>query len=390
MLRPPLAERRPSWRIEAGRRLADGRFEDAPLVLADGRIAADDGPADRRFDATGLLVLPGIVDVHGDAFERQLMPRPGVGFDLATALFDTDRQLLANGITTAFHGVTRSWEPGLRGADNARALLDALESLADTLVVDTRFHLRHETFNLDGEAELIDWISRRRVGCLAFNDHMSAVVKSRSKPQKLATMVERSGLDHDDFVALIDAVHARADEVRPSIERLAAAARAAGVPMLSHDDVDPAMRHWYRDLGVAVSEFPTNEATARAAVAEGEATVFGAPNVLRGGSHTGCPGAAEMVAKGLCSILASDYYYPALTAAPFRLAADGVGDLAATWDLVSANPAAALGLADRGRLAAGLRADVILVEAVPARPPRVVATFVDGRLAHCADGARIA
>ncbi len=67
-----------------------------------------------RFDATGLLVLPGIVDIHGDAFERQLQPRPGVDFPADIALADTESQLLANGITTAFHGVTLSWEPGLR------------------------------------------------------------------------------------------------------------------------------------------------------------------------------------------------------------------------------------------------------------------------------------
>lgn len=390
MLRPPLADRLPSWTLTGGRVLADGRFEEKAVVLDAGRIAEGAGPTDRRFDATGLLVLPGIVDVHGDAFERQIMPRPGVGFDLATALFDTDRQLLANGITTAFHGVTWSWEPGLRGAENARALLDALERLAGDLLVDTRYHLRHETYNLDGEAEILDWIARGRLGCLAFNDHTTELARYRAKPEKLAKMIERSGLDRDDFVALVENVHARAEAVGPSIERLAAAARAAGLPMLSHDDVSPEMRHWYRGLGVAVAEFPMDEATARAARDEGEATVFGAPNVLRGGSHTGCPAAAEMVAKDLCAILASDYFYPALAAAPFRLAADGVRPLETAWDLVSANPAAAFGLADRGRLSPGLRADAILVDAAAGRPPRVVAAFVAGRLAHCADGARIA
>lgn len=390
MLRPPLSDRLPSWTLAGGRVLVDGTFEETALTLDAGRIVEGTRPTDRRFDATGLLVLPGIVDVHGDAFERQIMPRPRVSFDLATALFDTDRQLLANGITTAYHGVTWSWEPGLRCADNARALLDALEDLEGDLLVDTRYHLRHETYDLDGEAEILEWIAERRIGCLAFNDHTTGLAKHRGKPEKLATMIERSGLDPDDFVALVENMHTRADAVPASIERLAAAARAAGVPMLSHDDVSPQMRHWYRGLGVAVSEFPMDEPTARAAVAEGEATVFGAPNVLRGGSHTGCPAAADMVAKGLCTILASDYFYPALAAAPFRLAADGVRPLEETWDLVSANPAAAFGLADRGRLAPGLRADVILVETANDRPPRVIATFAAGRLAHCAEGARIA
>ncbi len=385
----PTSPARP-WEIVGGTVLIDGRMRAADLALA-GTIVADASSDAARFDAGGLLVLPGIVDVHGDAFERQIMPRPGVSFDLDTALADTDRQLVANGITTAFHGVTWSWEPGLRGADNARALLDALERAVHRLAADTRFHLRHETFNLDGEAEILDWIAAGRIGCLAFNDHMSGVLKDRARPEKIARMIERSGLDPADFHTLIECVHARRDEVPGSIERLAAAARAAAVPMLSHDDGSPDVRRRFRGLGATIAEFPIDEATAEAAIEAGEPTVFGAPNVLRGGSHTGCPSAAEMVARGLCTVLASDYYYPALAAAPFRLARDGRAAFADAWALVSANPAAAMGLTDRGRLAPGLRGDVVVIDA-GVEPPRVVATFAAGRPVHlaCTDRLTIA
>ncbi|MDK9696239.1 MAG: alpha-D-ribose 1-methylphosphonate 5-triphosphate diphosphatase [Siculibacillus sp.] len=381
---------RSAWRLAGGHVLRDGRMETGDLVLAEGRVAEADLSADRVFDASGLLVLPGIVDIHGDAFERQVMPRPGVSFDLVTALLDTDRQLVANGITTAFHGVTRSWEPGLRGAENARGLLAAIEKLGDALAVDTRFHLRHETYNLDGEAEILDWIRAGRIGCLAFNDHMEGTLKQRSRPEKIGKMVERSGLDRDDFRRLVDVVHSRRDEVPASIECLAAAARVAGIAMLSHDDASPTMRRWFRDLGVAVAEFPVDEATAAEAVAAGEATVFGAPNVLRGGSHTGCPSATEMVRRGLCSILASDYYYPSLATAPFRLVAEGAASFEAAWALVSTAPAAAMGLTDRGRLERGLRADLVAIDPEgPGRAPRVVATFVAGRPVHLVDADRI-
>ena len=389
-----VAPHRPSpaldWSLEGGRILRAGGFADGDLALDGGLLVDAPATGARVVDARGLLVLPGIVDVHGDAFERQVMPRPGVSFDLVTALLDTDRQLVANGITTAFHGVTRSWEPGLRGAENARALLAALETLGDALAVDTRYHLRHETSNLDGEAEILDWLRAGRVGCLAFNDHMAATLRDRAHPAKIGKLIERSGLERDDFLRLIEVVDERRAEVPASIERIAAAARAAGIPMLSHDDVSPDRRRWFRAMGVVVAEFPVDEATAREAIEAGEATVFGAPNVLRGGSHTGCPSAADMVRRGLCSILASDYYYPALPAAPFRLAADGAAGLADAWALVSTNPAAALGLADRGRLGTGLRADVVLVDPDgPDRRPRVVATFVAGRLVHLADASRL-
>src|SRR5207302_2990135 len=162
-------------RIERGRVLIGDAFADATVDIGqDGHIAGLDlaASAVRRIDANGLLVLPGIVDIHGDAFERQMMPRPGVGFDLDIALLDSDRQVLANGITTVFHGVTWSWEPGLRGPENARMMLEGIERLRPRLGADTRFHLRHETFNLDAEPEIMRWLAGRRIGLMAFNDHM--------------------------------------------------------------------------------------------------------------------------------------------------------------------------------------------------------------------------
>src|SRR5499427_9090571 len=139
-------------------------------------------------------------------------------------------------------------------------------------------------------------------------------------------------------------------------------ARNAGVQMLSHDDKTPAEREAFRAQGVTIAEFPVNEETAREAAAGGDAIVYGAPNVVRGGSHTGWTKASDMIAKGLCSVLASDYYYPAPLLSAFRLADDKVLPLSKAWDLISAAPARATGLSDRGVLAAGHRADLLLVD----------------------------
>lgn len=373
--------------IAGGRVLAE-RFEETSLSVEGGRIAGvggDTGPAGLVLHAAGCLVLPGIVDCHGDAFERHVMPRPGVSFDIDLALRDADRALLASGITTAFHGVTWSWEPGLRGAENARRLVERIAALAPELGADTRFHMRHETFNLDAEDEIRAWLRDGRIGVLAFNDHTEGTLKSRHRPDKIGKMVERTGLSHEAFMALVDRVYARKGEVAGSIVRLAEAARAAGVPMFSHDDMSPQMRREHRELGIAVAEFPIDEATARDAAEAGEPIVFGAPNVVRGGSHTGCPAAEAMVRAGLCTILASDYYYPALPLAPFLLAQRGAAAFPEAWKLVSENPAEALGLTDRGRIAPGLRADLVIVRPEPT--PRVVATIAGGRLVHLAEQA---
>jgi alpha-D-ribose 1-methylphosphonate 5-triphosphate diphosphatase len=379
--------------VAGGRALLGHELVETSLSVADGQIV-EIGTINRSsapsLDAGDLLVLPGIVDIHGDAFERQMMPRPGVDFPLDVALVDTDRQVIGNGITTVFHATTWSWEPGLRSGDNARGLLEAIEGLRPRLAADTRFHLRHETYNLDAEDEIAEWLSARRVDLFAFNDHMDATVASLEQPHKRQRMVDRTGLSGEAFDRLVERVTSQADDVPASIARLAAAARQAGVRMLSHDDDTPEMRKAFRGQGVAIAEFPVNEETAREAASGGDAIVFGAPNVVRGGSHTGWTRASDMIAKGLCTVLASDYYYPAPLLAAFRLAADGILQLPRAWDLISAAPAQAAGLTDRGMLAQGRRADILLVDdRLPLRP-RIIAVIAAGRLVHLSEPGRLA
>jgi alpha-D-ribose 1-methylphosphonate 5-triphosphate diphosphatase len=378
--------------IEGGKTLLDDRILEAPMRVADGVIASAGtakGGDSITIDARNLLVLPGIVDIHGDAFERQMMPRAGVDFPIDVALVESDRQAIGNGITTVFHATTWSWEPGLRSAANARHLLEAIETLRPRLNADTRFHLRHETYNLDAEPTIKQWLAEGRIDLLAFNDHMDGTVANMDKPEKRQRMVDRTGLSSSAFDRLVSDVMSRADAVPASIAGLAEAARAANVRMLSHDDDTPATRKALRAQGITIAEFPINEETAREAKDGGDFIVFGAPNVVRGGSHTGWTKAADMIAAGLCSVLASDYYYPAPLLAAFRLAADGIVPLQHAWSLISAAPAAAAGLSDRGRLATGCRADIVLIDdAIPLRP-RVVAVIAAGQLVHLTEANRL-
>lgn len=361
----------------------------ADIHVADGRvqrIGVPPAPGARVVHAGGLTLLPGICDLHGDAFERQLMPRPKVRFPTNLALVDTDRQMLANGITTAFHGLTWSWEPGLRGRDAALTFLDALDHLRPRLGCDTRVHLRHEVYNVDAADQIVDWLAGGRIHLLAFNDHLPMFRRRLDRPQDLAQYAERAHMDLDAFAALIRAVGERAAEVAPTNARLAAAARAAGLVMASHDDDSPATTRAFHHLGCTLCEFPLTEDTATAARALGNAVIMGAPNVVRGGSHlAGGLTAAAMVKAGLVDVLTSDYFYPALPQAVFRLVADGVTDLGTAWALVSTNPARAAGLTDRGAIAAGQRADLVLVDDADPALPRVLATFVAGRPAFAAD-----
>jgi alpha-D-ribose 1-methylphosphonate 5-triphosphate diphosphatase len=375
------------WVIEGGAVLRAGGGAPAPgdLALADGRVAERAPPGAARFDARGLLVLPGLVDIHGDAHERQLQPRPGIEFPAALALRDSAAQLVASGITTAYLGVTLSWEPGLRSTEAWRALVAAREAEAPRLGCDLRIHLRFEADNFDALEEALADIGAGRVHLLGFNDHTPAILRRLDDDRQAAKYAGRAGMEPAAFRALAERAGARRHEVPAALSRIAGAARAAGIPMLSHDDASAEERALYHGLGASICEFPMAESVALAARAAGEAVVMGAPNVVRGRSHMGWASAAPLAERGVVTVLASDYYWPAMLEAAFVLVRRGTLDLAGAWALMSGNPAEALGLADRGRLAPGLRGDVVVVDpAVPA----VVATFCAGRLAWLSpDGA---
>lgn len=347
------------------------------VVVRDGRIdRLGEGGGGRSFDASGLLVLPGIVDLHGDAFERQIQPRPGVDFPVDIALRDTESQLLANGITTAFHGVTLSWEPGLRSLTAWRAMLAALDGGRWTC--DMRVHLRWEAFNLEALETAIADIEAGRVHLLAFNDHTPSILKKLKDPVEGAKYSGRAGMKMDAFKTLADGVASRAHEVSPALRRIAAAAVAAGLPMASHDDDTIAVRDEFRALGARICEFPMAENVGAAAVAAGDYVAMGCPNVVRGGSHLGWASAARLAEAGICNVLTSDYYYPAMMRAAFILSQRGALDLAHAWKLISENPARAGGLTDRGVIEAGRRADLVVVDP---NKSGVVATIVLGKLA---------
>lgn len=346
-----------NWVLKGGHVLREDGLQPGDLHISDGRIA-DAASGAEVLDAAGFWLLPGIVDVHGDAVERIMMPRPGVTFPLSLALEEADRQMLANGITTAFHGLTISWEPGLRSLATARAFVEALERTR--LACDTRINFRWETFALDAMDEIISWFMRLPGSIFSLNDHTTTHLNLPPSSRKIIRMAERNGLPPEDCLTRLADVAARAGEVPAATLRMTRAARDAGMPMFAHDEISMATREENRVLGIRVSEFPMTADTAQSARRAGEHVVLGAPNVLRGGSHNKAVDAAPAIREGLGTVLASDYYYPSQLHAAFMLADQGL-PFAQAWRCVSASAADAARLGDRGRLECGLRADVIAV-----------------------------
>ncbi|MEO1060738.1 MAG: alpha-D-ribose 1-methylphosphonate 5-triphosphate diphosphatase [Actinomycetota bacterium] len=343
-------------------------------VIAAVGTVPDDG---QRIDLPGRWVLPGIVDLHGDAVERALSPRPSAPMPVAAALMENDRAMLAAGITTAYVSLTDGFEPGLRSRQRLREVIAAWRELRPTLGCDTRIHVRHERCNTEDLDELLGWIGDGTVELLSLNDH--APPPGHGSDGTAAAVRARTGLPLDVATEIAETALARRAEGLEQEPRLVEAAHAVGVPLASHDDADPEQVARSAALGVRIAEFPFTLDAAHAAQAADAAVLLGAPNLVRGGSHLGNLAVVDAVAAGAVDVLASDYHYPALAAGALRLVDEQRTDLATAWGLVAGGPARAVGLTDRGRIEAGLRADLVVIDpAAPVRTPELV--MVGGRV----------
>lgn len=350
------------------------------LSFAGGEVVAE--PAGRAVDLSGCLILPGIVDLHGDGFERHVAPRRGAMTDMEEGIAAAAAELAAHGITTAVMAQFYSWEGGLRGPDFAAQVMPAIAAARARVVPDLIPQLRFETHLLDDYATLPGLLDEWQVPYLVFNDHLAhdRLAEGR-KPKQLTGQALKAGRNPEKHFEFLMQLHARGSQVPAALDALCARLTAQGVRLGSHDDPTTEARAAWRTRGVRIAEFPETLAAAEAARGAGDAIIMGAPNLVRGGSHKGNVSALDLAAMGLCDALASDYHYPSPRRAALMLARTGVLPFEAAWDLVSAGPARVLGLEDRGGLEAGKRADFIVLEE---ETGRVAAVFAGGRVAHMA------
>jgi alpha-D-ribose 1-methylphosphonate 5-triphosphate diphosphatase len=358
---------------------------DCPVLIENGRIAAigaDAGAAAEEIRLpSGTLLLPGFVDLHGDAIEKAAEPRPGAAFPLPLAVAEADRRAVAAGITTAFHALSFAGGAlGLRSAAGAAALARAVVASRGRLLGDARLHLRYEVTEEGALPTLLDLLAEGIGDLVSLMDHTPGRGQFRDLAAWVAFQARSYGRGAAEAAALAAAAAAGQAGAGERATRLAAAARAAGIALASHDDDDPAMVAALRGLGIGISEFPVTLAAAAAAREAGLASVVGAPNVVRGGSQAGGLSAAEAIALGHADCLCSDYAPQAMLPAVLRLAEDGVLPLHAAAALAAAAPAAAAGFPDRGRIACGLRADLLATPATGWREALVSAVWVQGRL----------
>src|SRR6056297_4059444 len=368
----------PDLRLTGAQVLTPQGLADQPLALGDGLIT--DTTPRREVDLKGFLVLPGIVDMHGDAFEKHLAPRRGAMKELDQGLIATEAELAANGITTATLAQFYSWEGGMRGAEFAGRVFASLAQVRPRLVTDLRAQLRFETPMLEAYDAVREVVAAHDISYVVFNDHLPHEALAKGKrPPRLTGQALRIGRNPEKHLAYMQALHAGMDQVPAALDALCADLAARGVLMGSHDDHTAQDRAIWRARGVRLSEFPETLDAAEAAHDAGDAVVLGAPNTVRGGSHKGNVSATDLIVMGYCDALASDYHYPSLRRAALQLADTGVLDLAGAWGLISSGPARVLGLSDRGDLSPGKRADLVVMDA---KTRSICATLSGGRISY--------
>lgn len=362
----------------------DGWMPDATVLVAEGKfvnvVQGEQPSGYQSMDASGLWMLPGIVDIHGDAFERMICPRPGVNFPLEMAIAENDRTLLAAGITTFFYSITDSFEPSLRGRDTVRQIIPIVLNEHSALQVDSRIHIRHEQGNTEHFDELVHWLETGKIHLLSLNNHLPPNTDDETLARYTKGLRQRVKLSDAEIRHMVETAMQRLEDGLHQIEQLVQQAHQLGVPVASHDDETEEDVATSQRRKVAIAEFPASIPLAAKSRKYGAAVLMGAPNLVRGGSHVGYMSVAAAAEAGVLDCLCSDYHYPSLFHAPFKLAEMGLMPFEEAWKTVSTYPAKAAGIGDtKGSIAPGLDADFLLVQPGRTLPSAIASVYIKGQ-----------
>ncbi|VVO26853.1 alpha-D-ribose 1-methylphosphonate 5-triphosphate diphosphatase [Pseudomonas fluorescens] len=315
-------------------------------------------------DLHGDYLLPGLIELHTDNLEKHMTPRPGVDWPSTSAILSHDAQIVAAGITTVFDALSiGDVNPKGNRMQKLSAMLEGIASAntAGLTRAEHRLHLRCELCHPDTLSVFRDLVEHPLVQLVSVMDHSPGqrqfALEAKYREYYMGKY-HLTTLQMDEFI-LTQVANSRefSDRYRRAIVE---DCLARGLSVASHDDATLAHVEESARLGMTIAEFPTSLEAARASHRLGMSVLMGAPNIVRGGSHSGNVAAADLAKEGLLDILSSDYYPASLLQAAFMLAAqDNQCDLPQTVGMVSRAPAQAAGLNDRGEIRVGLRADLI-------------------------------
>ncbi|MEO1138039.1 MAG: alpha-D-ribose 1-methylphosphonate 5-triphosphate diphosphatase [Pseudomonadota bacterium] len=336
-------------------------------VTVDGETIVDIKEGDRvpagATDCNGDFVAPGLIELHTDNLERHIQPRPKVDWPHNAAILAHDAELASTGITTVFDAMRVGSIPSGRGRylKYARGLASELLALReeDALKISHFLHLRAEVCSETLEEEMSEFGEEDRVGIVSLMDHTPGQRQFRDITKLADYMKGKHGMSNAEFVEHVAQLKELRDAHGDRHEAFAVAqAKRYGAVLASHDDTTEGQVAISEGYGVAMAEFPTTEEAAEACHYRGISVIMGAPNLIRGGSHSGNVAAGILAKKGHLDILSSDYVPSALLLSAVKLGQDWQ-DMARGLATVTATPAKSVGLDDRGEVALGKRADLI-------------------------------
>ncbi|WP_432696411.1 alpha-D-ribose 1-methylphosphonate 5-triphosphate diphosphatase [Marinobacterium sp. YM272] len=319
-------------------------------------------------DCEGGYLMPGMVELHTDNMEKHFTPRPGVAWPGMQAFKVHDAQMISAGITTVFDAISvGDVVEGSERLNNLSRMADALHASRDRGLTraDHLLHLRCEVSHQDTLHNFRTLLESHPPQLVSIMDHSPGQRQFANIDKYRQYYQGKYKMSDSEMEAFIvrqsEASNLYSTDYRRAIADICL---GLGIPLASHDDAT--LEHVTESLehGMVIAEFPTTEVSAREAHRHGMAVLMGAPNVVRGGSHSGNVAAHSLASEGLLDVLSSDYYPASLLDAAFKLAADERNgyDLAAATRLVSQRPALAAGLEDRGEIAIGKRADLVWYE----------------------------
>ncbi len=337
------------------------------VLVRDGLIAdISENASHTGEDCDGDYLIPGLVELHTDHLEQHYSPRPGVTWNKTAAIQAHDAQIASSGITTVFDCLRLgSDEDGGFAKGEMRGMADAIKQAQNEnrLRADHLLHLRCEVAAADALEHFEDFENDPNVKLISLMDHSPGQRQFQTMDQYIFFYQKKRGLSDEVFKAFIDRrVAASAKYSAKHRDYLSARCAERGITVASHDDatlahVEEAIGH-----GVTLAEFPTSAEAAQASHNAGMSVLMGAPNIVRGKSHSGNIAARDLAELGVLDVLSSDYVPFSLLYAPFLLVDQVEGmTLPKALAMVTTTPACTVGLNDRGRIAPGLRADLVRV-----------------------------
>lgn len=375
--------------IRHGRVVLPEEVVKADIAIVNGKIAAVGEEASRMLereqanirivDAEGAYVLPGLVDIHCDAIEKETEPRPNTLFPMDMAFLQFERKLAGHGITTMYHSLSLGVGLSLRGEHLVSEMIGTIRRLSDERsMIRHRVHLRYEVSHLTGFPLAERLIREGQIDYLSLMDHAPGQGQYRRPGAFQRYVMKNQGVDAEECARIVAELQERRTQVDWSkLHQLTALAREHGIAVASHDDDTPEQVDKSIAFGATVSEFPLNMETAVYASGRGMNICVGAPNIVRGGSHDKNLTALEAVRAGAADIVCSDYHPASLLHSLFEMHAKGI-PLHQAVGMATLAPATALGRAgELGSIEPGKNADLAIVRTI-GEVPVVTHTIVEG------------